>query len=139
MLRQVDLRNSRSVPLRMLRQSGASSPTVEKAVAAIIRRVELRGDAALRFYTKKFDGAQLKSLAVSNADIRRALAASEPGFVRLLAEAAKKIKAFHFRQRHTSWKVREPFGSELQQRYFPLSGLECMFREGKPRTHPQCL
>jgi len=131
MLRQFDLRISRHLPPIMLRRSGTSSPSVERAVAAIIRRVELRGDDALRFYTQKFDRAKVKSLNVPQADIRDALAKAEPGFVRLLTEAVKKIQKFHDRQRHSSWKMKERFGSELRQRYLPVERVGVYVPGGK--------
>jgi histidinol dehydrogenase len=131
MLRQFDIRNSRSVSRAMLQKSSTASPSVERTVAAIIRRVELSGDDALRFYTKKFDGAELKSLTVSQKEIRSVLAMADPGFVRLLTEAAKKIRTFHRRQRHTSWTIREKFGTELRQRYLPVERVGVYVPGGK--------
>ena len=78
MIRQFDIRSSRSYPKFMVRNTSTSSPGIEKAVAAIIRRVERSGDDALRFYTKKFDGAALSSLAVSEKEIRNARAERRP-------------------------------------------------------------
>jgi len=115
----------------MLQRPDASSPSVERAVAAILRDVELRGDDALRSYTKKFDGAELKSLSVSQKDVRSALTMADPGFVRLLTEAAKKIKRFHRHQRHTSWKIQEKYGSELRQRYLPVGRVGVYVPGGK--------
>ena len=131
MVRQFDLRSSRSYPQAFLRNSRTSSPSVEKAVAVIIRQVRLHGDDALRFYAKKFDGAALKALAVSEMEIRKARANADPEFVRLLVEAAKKIRKFHSRQRRASWRIKEKFGSDLRQRYLPVERVGVYVPGGK--------
>ena len=131
MVRQFDVRSSRFSPQDVLRNSRASSPNIERSVAAIIRRVRRHGDDALRFYTKKFDGAALTSLAVSEKEIRKALANADPGFVRLLVEAARKIRRFHSRQRRAPWRIRERFGSDLRQRYLPVETVGVYVPGGK--------
>ena len=131
MVRQFDFRSSRSYPQALLRNSRMSSPSVEKAVAAIIRQVQLHGDDALRSYAKKFDGAALKALAVSEMEIRKARSNADPEFVRLLVESAKKIKTFHSRQRRTSWRIKEKFGSDLGQRYLPVERVGVYVPGGK--------
>ncbi|MGA7162136.1 MAG: histidinol dehydrogenase [Bacteroidota bacterium] len=131
MIRQFDVRSSRSYAQAILRNSRASSPAVAKAVATILRRVELNGDDALRFYSRKFDGAALKSLVVSEKEIRKALASADPKFTRLLLEAAKNIKRFHIRQRRSSWRMRERFDSDLRQRYLPVERVGVYVPGGK--------
>jgi histidinol dehydrogenase len=131
MVRQFDIRSSRSYPQAFFRNSRTPSPSVEKAVAAIIRHVRLHGDDALRSYAKKFDGAALKALAVSEMEIRKARANADPEFVRLLVEAAKKIRKFHSRQRRASWRIKEKFGSDLRQRYLPVERVGVYVPGGK--------
>ncbi len=131
MIRQFDVRASHAFSPAILRNSRSSSQAVEKAVATIIRRVELDGDDALRFYTRKFDGAALKSLAVSEQEIQNALANADPEFHHLLLEAGKNIKRFHARQRRSSWKVQEKFRSELRQRYLPVDRVGVYVPGGK--------
>ena len=131
MVRQFDIRSSRFYHQVILRNSNTSSPGIERVVAAIIRRIQLHGDDALRFYTKKFDGAVLTSLAVSEREISKALANADPGFVHLLVEAAKKIRRFHSRQRRASWRMKEKFGSDLRQRYLPVERVGVYVPGGK--------
>ena len=131
MVRQFDIRSLRFYPQVILRNSNTSSPAIEKAVAAIIRRIQLHGDSAIRFYTKKFDGAVLTSLAVPEREIRKALSNADPEFVHLLVEAAKKIRRFHSRQRRASWRVKEKFGSDLRQRYLPVERVGVYVPGGK--------
>jgi len=131
MIRQFDIRASRAYSQLIFRNSRSSSPAVEKAVAAIIRRVELDGDNAVRFYTRKFDSMALKSLIVSEKEIQNALAKADPQFIRLLLEAAKNIKRFHARQRRSAWRVRKEFGSDLRQRYLPVERVGVYVPGGK--------
>jgi histidinol dehydrogenase len=46
--------------------------------------VDFEGDTAVRFYTKKFDGVELKTLSVSRKEIVNAFANADPKFVQLL-------------------------------------------------------
>ena len=62
--------------------------TVGEIVADIIANVRKNGDAALREYSEKFDGAKLDSLEVSAQEIDDAFNALEPEFVDIIKEAA---------------------------------------------------
>ena len=59
------------------------------------------------------------------------MANADPKFTRLLLEAAKNIKRFHARQRRSSWKMREKFGSDLRQRYLPVERVGVYVPGGK--------
>ena len=131
MVRLVDLRSSRTNFRFQRTASRDSSANVETTVNAIIRRVQRRGDAALRFYSKKFEGAELRSFSVSEREILKARKNADPKFVRLLAEAAEKIRKFHLRQRRASWKIDEKFGSDLRQRYLPVDRVGVYVPGGK--------
>ena len=69
-----------------------NTPTVNvtDTVAEILRQVRKRGDAALKEYTKKFDGADLDSLLVTEAEMEEALTCVEPEFLRVLEKAAAR-------------------------------------------------
>ncbi|HTY09454.1 MAG TPA: histidinol dehydrogenase [Bacteroidota bacterium] len=131
MVRLVDLRSSRKNVRFQRTASRDSSANVETTVNAIIRRVQRRGDAALRFYSKKFEGAELRSFSVSEREILKARKNADPKFVRLLAEAEEKIRKFHLRQRRASWKIDEKFGSDLRQRYLPVDRVGVYVPGGK--------
>lgn len=120
MLRQFDLRSSRTHTLDFLQTRRSSQQDVGKAVAAIIRRVHSQGDDALRFYSRKFDGAEITSLRVPERKIWSALADADQRFVRVLREAAANIWKFHVQQRRTSWRLGEKFNSSLRQIYLPV-------------------
>ena len=49
----------------LTRSGAAQDPAVQKAVSKILADVRSRGDAAVRAYTKKFDGVLPRQYAVS--------------------------------------------------------------------------
>lgn len=93
---------------------------VTDIVADIIRTVRAEGDTALLSYTKKFDGAQLQSLAVTEAEITEAVASVEPEFLEILENAAKNIRAFHQKQVRSSFIMTEQDGVILGQKVTPI-------------------
>ena len=83
---------------------------VEEIVSGIIAAVREEGDAAVLRYTKQFDGAELSPLVVPEAEIDAAVAAMDPAFLAVLREAADNIRAFHEKQKRTSFIVCEQPG-----------------------------
>jgi len=67
---------------------GGSGADVSAPVAEILRAVQERGDAALREYTLRFDGAAPDALAVTAEEVDQAAAQVEPAFLAVLEEAA---------------------------------------------------
>jgi histidinol dehydrogenase len=65
------------------------------AVRAILADVRGRGDAAVREYTERFDGAALDDPAVAPGDLKRALDAIPPALRTALQTARDNIDAFH--------------------------------------------
>ena len=120
MLRQFDLRSSRTFSPDLIQIRHTSPHKVGKTVAAIIRRVQLQGDDALRFYSRKFDGVEITSLRIPEKKIWSALADADPRFIRVLREAAANIWKFHIQQRRPAWKLKEKFNSSLRQTYLPV-------------------
>ena len=93
---------------------------VEDIVTDIIKTVRTEGDAALLNYTKKFDGAELDSLLVTEEEIEEAFGAVEPQFVEILENAAKNIRAFHQKQVRNSFVMTEQEGVILGQKVTPI-------------------
>ena len=94
--------------------------TVGEIVADIIADVCKNGDAALKAYSEKFDGAKLDSLEVSAEEIDAAFAALEPEFVAIIEEAAENIREFHRHQVRTGFAITPRDGVVLGQRVIPL-------------------
>lgn len=61
----------------------------------IIDTVRRDGDAALRAYTKRFDGVQLDELAVTRAEFAAARRTLEPVQIAALERAIENVRAFH--------------------------------------------
>lgn len=94
--------------------------TVGEIVSDIIADVRKNGDAALKAYSEKFDGAKLDSLEVSAEEIDAAFAALEPEFVAIIEEAAENIREFHRHQVRTGFAITPRDGVVLGQRVIPL-------------------
>lgn len=93
---------------------------VEDIVTDIIRTVREQGDKALLDYTRRFDGAELTSLAVTQEEIEEAFRAVEPEFIQVLENAAQNIRAFHEKQVRNSFVVTEQDGVLLGQKVTPI-------------------
>ncbi len=93
---------------------------VAAIVADIIAAVRKDGDKALKDYTKRFDGADLDSLQVSQEAWDEAVSQVEPEFVAVLERAAENIRAFHSRQVRNSFIIAEKHGIILGQKVTPI-------------------
>ena len=93
---------------------------VADAVAEILTAVRQEGDKALLAFEKRFDGAELSSLLVSEEEIRQALTLVEPEFLEILKEAAANIRAFHEKQKRTSFLINDRPGVVMGQKIIPL-------------------
>ena len=106
------------------RYEAAQDPAVQKAVRAILADVRKRGDAAVRAYTKKFDGVLPRELPLGRQDIPREQAEA-------LRVAHDRIKAFHERQLQESWQFTEADGTRLGQLVTPLARVGLYVPGGK--------
>jgi histidinol dehydrogenase len=107
---------------------------VDAAVAAIIADVRARGDAALLEYTERFDrvrAASVAALEIPAPDLDAALASLSPAERDALETAARRIRAFHERQRADSWSFTEPDGTRLGQRVTPVASVGLYVPGGK--------
>lgn len=93
---------------------------VAGTVAEIIKNVRENGDEALFEYCKKFDKAQLSSLAVTKEEIDEALSLVEPEFLEILEKAAKNIRKFHSRQVRNSFIINDEDGIVIGQKIIPV-------------------
>jgi histidinol dehydrogenase len=92
-------------------------------VAAIIRDVRTRGDAALIDHTARFDGMQLQAseLRVSEGTLRRSAQRVDSLVLESLREAIRNVRAFHERQVEESWEMNPAAGVRLGQRISPIA------------------
>lgn len=115
----IDLRKEQGRPLRP-RLAQKQDAVVERTVAAVIARVRKKGDAALRVFTKKFDGADITSFAVTAEELADARRKADPRFVRILKKAAANIRAFHRQQLREPFTLKQKDGVTLRQIFRPV-------------------
>ncbi len=96
------------------------SDNVAPIVEEIIENVRKNGDEALYFYNKKFDGCQISSLQVSEAEMEEALAAVDSRFLEILEQAARNIRAFHEKQVRQSFVMTSENGVVMGQKITPI-------------------
>lgn len=109
----------------LARPHTAAAADILARVQAIVDEVRRHGDAALCELTKRFDGVELSAgeLRVGEAEWAAAVVPEE---VRpALAEAARRIEAFHRHQLPRSWWVRDEHGSLVGQQVTPLERVGC--------------
>ena len=107
-------------PEEILNRDLQAEENVSAAVDAVLAEVKQRGDAALREYTEKFDGACLSSLQVSSEEIEAAWNSLDPDFIQTLEMAAENIRAFHELQVHQDFQLKKEGGIVMGQRYTPI-------------------
>lgn len=105
---------------RITKRDQAESEDIRKAVEAILADIEQRGDAAVREYTKRFDGVDLDSFLVSPEEIDTAVDIVGPDFMAILKEAAANIRAYHERQVEQTWIDTFRPGVRLGAKFTPI-------------------
>ena len=105
---------------RITKRDQAESEDIRKAVEAILADIEQRGDAAVREYTKRFDGVDLDSFLVSPEEIDDAVDIVGPDFMAILEEAAANIWAYHERQVEQTWIDTFRPGVRLGAKFTPI-------------------
>jgi histidinol dehydrogenase len=100
-----------------LPRTSAPRPAVERAVAAILRDVRREGDAALVRLSARYDGVRLRAgdLRVRAERIRALARRADPAVVASLKAMARRIEAYHRRQREAGFCLRLRDGSRLEE------------------------
>ncbi len=118
---------------RIVNRGEAATEEVAKAVKAVVERVRKEGDPAVLEYIEKFDRVSLtlKDIRVSPDEIRDAYSRVEPTKVDALRLAARNIKAFHEKQKLSSWVSQEADGVILGQLARPIRSVGVYVPGGK--------
>ena len=120
------IKRERPVPEADVRQ-------LQKTVRAILRQVKEKGDAALRYYEKKFDRFEPKSFRVSRSEA----AAARDGLPRpIIAEldfAIERVSAFARAQRESLKEFEKEMlpGMVMGQRVIPVESAGCYVPAGR--------
>lgn len=79
-------------------EEAEKSKLITETVSEIISNVRQNGDSALFEYAKKFDGADLTTLLVTEKEIEEAFEKVPKKFIKVLIKSAKNIRTFHSKQ-----------------------------------------
>lgn len=107
-------------PEDILNRDIRAETNVDAAVDAVLAEVRAKGDAALKAYTKRFDGVELEDLRVSEAEIESAWNSLDSEFIKTLELAAENIRHFHEQQVHRDFALTDKPGIVMGQRYTPI-------------------
>jgi histidinol dehydrogenase len=91
----------------------------ERAARQAIAEVRAGGDQAVRALTQRFEGRTLEALELPRAAWQAAAAGVDPAVRAALERAAARIRAFHQRELHPGFEIREE-GIRLALRVTPL-------------------
>lgn len=106
-----------------LQRVGAFDARALTAATEIIEAVRTQGDAALRAYTKQFDGVEIENFRVSDTAIDEAITRVNPEVSQALRQAAKQIRDFHERQKQQSWFTIREDGALVGAKVEPLDSV----------------
>jgi histidinol dehydrogenase len=90
---------------RIVNRGETATEEVAVAVKEVVERVRKEGDPAVLEFTEKFDKVKLtlKDIKISPEEIREAYSRVETKKVDALKLAAQNIRAFHEKQKVSSW------------------------------------
>ncbi|MGC8805693.1 MAG: histidinol dehydrogenase, partial [Candidatus Ratteibacteria bacterium] len=92
---------------KVLKEKKRFSASVEHTVSKIISDVEKRGDSALKYWTKKFDGVDIENFQISPQEIESSVKKIPAIDRKLIKQAIKRITDYHKRQRINQFVIKE--------------------------------
>ena len=113
--------DAQALQARVMERSQLQNDDIAARVKEIVARVRQEGDAALFDYTRRFDQAEITAdtVQVTREEIDAAYAAASPEWLAAMREAARRITAFHEKQKQNTWIDFQP-GIALGQKITPL-------------------
>lgn len=118
------LSDASEAEMKKLISRGSGLADVGETVSSVLSDVRVRGDAALREYTKKFDKVELAGFEVSEAEFEEALSGVGPELLEHLKVAAANIRVFHEAQLpETTWFMEVQPGVVLGQKATALESV----------------
>ena len=117
---KLHLRGTRSYTEALTRLSDRGDEDLDRvtpAVSEILHAVRSRGDEALKEYSLRYDGAVPSPFAYGPDEMARALSALDPSLADVLRLSAKRIRAYHERQKPKDDRFVDALGVELGYRW----------------------
>jgi histidinol dehydrogenase len=112
---------------RVLRRGAVSIESALKVARPIIEAVRAGGDRALLAYARKYEGFTGSTTLVPSEELQAASARLAPALIKSLKLSAKRIQAYHKRQRLGAF--------ESARRSYRLRGWAFTSLEGRRHTH----
>jgi histidinol dehydrogenase len=118
---------------KILAQRRGRDRVAERAAAQIIRDVQRRGDAALLYWTKRFDGLALQrnNIWITPRELRIASRRVSPSFLDAVDHAARNIRTIARRQKPQDWTLQIEPGVRASQRVRPIETVGCYLPGGR--------
>ncbi len=118
----LNMADAQALKARVMNRSQLQNEEVSRRVKEIVVRVREEGDAALFEYTARFDKAEINAsnVLVTREEIDKAYEAASPEWLAAMREAAKRITAFHEKQKQNTW-INFDAAISLGQKITPLS------------------
>lgn len=106
---------------------------VSNRVAHILAEVRQRGNAALVDFTNQFDlrAAELTDLEITKQQLAESINQLSTEFIDGLKEASQRVRAYHEKQKSSSWSYTDADGNELGQQVTPLDRVGVYVPGGK--------
>ena len=135
-MRRLTLGDDPAAVVAALRDPPAVELAVEHTVREILADVAARGDAAVRAQVARLDRVELPArYGLEPAVLRDALAAAAPELRAALELAAANIRAYHTREKPTSWRETLAQGQVVGQEIVPL-GVAGLYVPGGLANYP---
>ena len=104
---------------------------ITEKVKEIITNVRINGDKALREYSKKFDGVDIKEFLVSEEEIEEAYSEVDEKVICALKESKENIESYHMLQKNRGYLYSKDLGVYMGQRIIPLESVGVYVPGGK--------
>ena len=117
----LNMADAAALKARVMNRSQLQNEEVSRRVKEIVARVREEGDAALFEYTARFDKAEINAgnVLVTREEIDKAYEAASPEWLEAMREAARRITAFHEKQKQNTW-INFDAAISLGQKVTPL-------------------
>lgn len=117
----LNMADAQALKARVMNRSQLQNDEISRRVKEIVAHIREEGDAALFEYTARFDKADINAdnVLVTREEIDRAYEAASPEWLAAMREAAKRITAFHEKQKQNTW-INFDAAISLGQKVTPL-------------------
>ena len=114
-----------------IKRSEQDVNNVLDTVSEILNNVKKNGDAALKSYTKKFDGVLIDDLKVTDDEIKEAYDSLDETLLIALKQAAANIEKFHKKQIPKDWEMEVNPGIKAGQIVRAINSAGCYIPGGR--------